>query len=207
MIRRGSPTIAEIDGNTSNGKEIAIGGNEGMLYVFRANGSQLWSKNVLPVPSCTYSDGDGALHSAPSVGLLFGDGVPYVVVTYGSIQGAALSNCPGGVVAFDGRNGNQRWRHVLNNSKEALHGTLSAPALADVDGNGTLEVGFGDFERNIVMLNSDGSQRWLFHNADTVWSSPRFCRCRWRWAAGFDYRLRYQREQKDHPHLPPMVAM
>jgi hypothetical protein len=177
VVRRGSPTIAEIDGNTANGKEIAIGGRDGMLYVYRSNGTLLWKKNVLPVASCTYPPGDGALHSAPSVGPLYGDGVQYVVVAYGSIQGPRNgSNCPGGVVAFDGRNGNERWRHKLENvyRKEELHGTLSTPALADVDGDGKLEVGFGDFERNISLLNHDGTLRWLFHNADTVWSSPAF---------------------------------
>jgi|HigsolmetaAR201D_1030396.scaffolds.fasta_scaffold11042_2 hypothetical protein len=175
VVRRGSPTIAEIDGNTGNGKEIVIGGRDGRLYVHRANGSLLWWKMAMPVSSCTYPAGDGALHSAPSVGALYGDGVPYVVVAYGSIQGPSSgSNCPGGVVAFDGRNGNERWRYVLNTSGEALHGTLSTPGLADVDGDGKLEVGFGDFERNITLLNHNGSVRWKFHNADTVWSSPAF---------------------------------
>jgi hypothetical protein len=171
VVRRGSPTIAEIDGNTANGKEIAIGGNEGRLYVYRSNGNLLWSVNVLPVASCNYSDGDGALQSAPSVGALFGDGVQYVVVGYGSIQ---PTNCPGGVVAFDGRDGSLKWRYQLTNAGEALHGVITAPALADVDGDGKLEVGFGNFERDMVLLSSSGAKLWRYHNADTVWSTAAF---------------------------------
>jgi hypothetical protein len=169
-IYLGSPTIADIDPGFS-GKEIAVGGLDGWLYVYHKDGSLAWKQNVLPggAGSCTPPGGQGVINSAPAVGDLFGNGVPYVVIGYGTIT---QSNCPGGVAAYDGRNGNLRWRYSLTNSSEALHGVVSSPALLDVDGNGTLEVGFGNFERDIVMLNSDGAKRWRFHNADTVWSSP-----------------------------------
>jgi hypothetical protein len=178
VIWRGSPTIAEIDGNTSNGKEIVVAGKEGIIYVYRANGSLVWSKSVLQSgATCTYASDDGVVHSAPAVGNLYGDNVPYVVISYGAIQGPQStppSNCPGGVVAFDGRNGSEKWRHLLRDSKEKLHGTLSGPGLADLDGDKTLEVVFGDFERNFSALNHNGTLRWKYHVADTVWSSPAF---------------------------------
>ena len=47
-IARGSPLIAEIDGNTLNGLEVAVGGSDGMLYVYAADGSLLWSVGVTP---------------------------------------------------------------------------------------------------------------------------------------------------------------
>src|SRR5690349_1914173 len=78
-IGRGSPTIAEIDGNTSNGKEIAVGGRDGWLYVYHKNGSPAWRQNVLPggVGSCNVNiHADGIVNSAPAVGALFGDGIP-----------------------------------------------------------------------------------------------------------------------------------
>ncbi len=169
-----SPTIAEIDGNAGNGKEIAVGGTDGALYVYRQNGTLAWGPiNVLPggAGSCAYGGTDGIINTAPAVGALFDDGIPYIVVGYGTIL---KTNCPGGVVAYDGRNGGLKWRYVLNDGNEDLHGVFSSPALADVDGDGQLEVGFGNFERNIVLLNSNGTRRWRYHNADTVWSSPAF---------------------------------
>jgi hypothetical protein len=171
-IVRGSPVIAEIDGNTQNGKEIALGGPDGRLYVYKSNGSLLWSKNVL-TSGCSLPTGDGLVNSAPAVGQLFGDGVPYVVVGYGTIL---QSNCDGGVVAYRGSDGLERWRYSLSavSPTESLHGVISSPALADTDGDGKLEVGFGGFDRNVHLLNADGTVRWRYHAADTVWSSPAF---------------------------------
>jgi hypothetical protein len=168
-----SPTIAEIDPNF-RGKEIVVGGKDGTLYVYHRDGSLAWQVNVLAgLPTCNYNtDVDGIINSSPAVGDLFDNGIPYVVVGYGTILGP--KSCPGGVAAYDGRNGSLRWRYQLTNSGENLHGVLSSPALADVDGDGTLEVGFGNFERDMVLLNTDGTKRWRYHNADTVWSSPAF---------------------------------
>ncbi len=176
-IVRSSPVIAEIDGNTGNGQEVAVGGTDGRLYVYGASGSKRWSVNVLPA-SCTVAAGDTKLGSAPAVGQLFGDGVPYVVVGYGSIT---ASECDGGVAAYDGRNGSLRWRFSLREWQssqgypaEGLYGVISSPALADTDGDGRMEVGFGGFDRNLYLLNADGTVRWYYHAADTVWSSPAF---------------------------------
>lgn len=171
VIRRSSPTIADIDSNAGNGKEIVVGGNDGKLYAYHKDGSLAWSPVTVPPSACSYPDGDGLINSSPAVGDLFGNGVQYIVVGYGTIT---RTNCPGGVAAYDGRNGALLWRYPLQNSRELLHGVLSSPALADVDGDGKLEVGFGNFERDMVMLRSDGSKLWRYSNADTVWSSPAF---------------------------------
>src|SRR5689334_1051192 len=130
----GSPTIADIDGDGSNGKEIAIGGTDGILYVYHANGQLAWSVQV--APACAAAGfPDGIISTAPAVGALFGNGVRYVVVGYGT----ANKNCPnGGVVAYDGRNGNMQWRYALATPGEQLHGVYSSPGLADVDGDGQL---------------------------------------------------------------------
>lgn len=176
QIVRSSPVIAEIDGNAQNGREVAVGGVDGMLYVYGSDGGLRWSTNVQPAP-CTVNNTDSKLSSTPAVGQLAGFGVPYVVVGYGSVN---PSDCDGGVVAYDGRNGNLSWRFSLRawaqnqGYTENLHGVASAPALADTDGDGTMEIGFGGFDRNVYLLNADGSVRWYYHAADTVWSSPAF---------------------------------
>jgi hypothetical protein len=170
---RGGPAIGEVDGNASDGKEIAIAGRDGRVYVYRSNGSLLWQKDV--VPPCTLSDpiGDTKVSSVPAIGTLYGDGVPYVVVSYGSIQ---RTDCQGGVVALRGPNGAEKWRFVVpsNSIDGFLDGVASSPALADVDHDGTLEVGFGAFDREVYVLNHDGSLRFDYDARDTVWSSPAF---------------------------------
>ncbi len=169
-----SPVIAEIDGDSSNGKEVAVGGSDGILYVYKADGSQLWSKK-LPISGCARKT--NTILSSPAVGELFGDGVPYVVVGYGGI---GMQRCEGGVAAFRGSNGAKKWLLNLRRySRKAKfwainHSVFSTPALADVDGDGQLEIGFGSFDRNVYLLNADGSVRWFYQAADTVWSSASF---------------------------------
>ena len=174
-IEYGSPVIAEIDGNTANGQEVAIGGNDGTVYVYGANGARRWSTNALPVP-CEAAD--AKINTAPAVGTLFGNGVPYVVVGYGTVREGA--HCEGGVVAFDGRTGAVLWNFQLKafgkseGFSESNVGVVSSPALADTDGDGRMEIAFGGLDRNLYLLNADGSVRWYYHVADTVWSSPAF---------------------------------
>jgi hypothetical protein len=175
-VVRSSPTIAEVDGDVSNGREVVFGGQDGLIYVYQADGTLAWSKSALPAP-CS-SGSDGRLNGAAAVGNLYGDGVPYVIVSYGTIT---PSNCDGGIVVLKGSDGSVRWRFSLRAWRDSqsyppedLYGMVSSPSLADVDGDGDLEIGFGGLDRNIYLLNADGSVRWFYHAADTVWSSPIF---------------------------------
>ncbi len=171
-----SPVIAEIDGNPDNGKEVAVGGADGVLYTFHADGSLLWSM-TLPNFGCRFAGANNKLLSSPAVGDLFGNGIPAVVVGYGGVGGKA---CGGGVVAYRGSDGAQLWHLDLkkfdkrNRVYSISHSVFSSPALADTDADGTLEIGFGGFDRNVYLLNADGSLRWYYLAADTVWSSPAF---------------------------------
>ncbi|MFV9504348.1 MAG: FG-GAP repeat domain-containing protein [Oscillochloridaceae bacterium umkhey_bin13] len=176
-IVRGSPVIAEIDGNTENGLEVAVAGADGTVYVYRANGSLLWSRPV-PIVGCHPSF--SLVNSKPSVGAIYGDGVPYVLVGYGTIEDTRRA-CDGGVIAYLGSNGDVSWNFSLQafeaqtpEPPEDLHAVITTPALADVDGNGRLEIAFGGFDRNVYLLNADSSVRWFYHAADTVWSTPMF---------------------------------
>lgn len=175
-FERASPVIAEVDGNSANGREVVIGGADGRVYAYRANGTLLWQRDV-PAKGCANVP---LVVGRASVGALFGDGQPYVVIGYGSIEGTNRA-CDGGVIVYRGSDGGERWRFSLQafeaqtpEPPEGLSAVITAPALADADGNGTLEVAFGGFDRNVYLLNSDGSVRWFYHAADTVWSSPLF---------------------------------
>lgn len=171
-----SPAVAELDGNSSNGREIVLGGSDGVLHARRADGTELWTVN-LPGSDCPLSPQKDKLYSSPVVGALRGDGVPYVVVGYGGFKSA---KCEGGVAAYRGSDGTLFWNFSVKDfaQKKGFFAyrtmVFSTPALADVNGDGTLEVGFGAFDRNVYLLNSDGTLRWYYHAADTVWSSPVF---------------------------------
>lgn len=174
-IVRSSPIIAEMDGNAGNGREVAVGGQDGRLYVYRANGSLAWSTQV--TPGCSLAGGDGIINSSPAAANLYGDGTIYVLVTYGTIQ---PSTCDGGLAVYRGSDGQQAWRFSLRNwansqgYSEGMYGTVSSPAVADTDGDGKMEIGFGGLDRNLYLLNADGSLRWYAHMADTIWSTPAF---------------------------------
>ena len=177
-VVRSSPVIAEVDSNRANHLEVVVGSGDGTLYVYKSDGTLHWQTNVMP-SACTPRAGDNRLNSSPAVGYLDGpQGDPFVVVGYGTIQ---ESNCDGGIVAYNGRTGALRWRFSLHAWRasqgypiEALYGVVSSPALADTDGDGKLEIGIGGLDRNVYLLNADGTPRWYYHAADTVWSSPAF---------------------------------
>ncbi len=175
-ISYSSPAIAEIDGDTSNGKEVAVAAPDGTLNVFKSDGSKLWSAS-LPNKSCTATGNGNKTYSSPSVGNLFGDGVPYVVIGYGGVGGTA---CGGGVVAFRGPTGERRWHFDVRKFDQRQHiwaimySVFGSPALADVNGDGVLEVAFGSFDRGIYLLDARGKAIWRYTAADTSWSSPAF---------------------------------
>ncbi len=175
-IGRSSPVIAEVDGNAGNGNEVVVGGADGRVYAYRANGTLLWEKTV-PDAGCS---GFSMINGRATVGPLMGGSTPYVLIGYGTIESTNRA-CDGGVVVFRGSDGQQIWNFSLQafesqtpEGPENLHGVVGAPTIADTDGNGTMEVAFGGLDRNVYLLNSDGSVRWFYHAADTVWSTPLF---------------------------------
>jgi hypothetical protein len=176
-IERVSPVIAEVDGNTSNGKEVVVGGKDGRVYVYKADGSLLWQKDV-PIVGCANFS---LINGRATVGTLYGGSTPYVLIGYGSIE-SSNRVCDGGVVAYRGSDGSQAWNFsqktyddtVTPEGPENQYGVITAPALADTDGDGKLEVAFGGLDRNVYLLSHDGSVRWYYHAADTVWSTPLF---------------------------------
>ena len=168
-----APAVGELDGDPSDGQEIVAASLDGKITAFKADSSILWETNA---PNSECGGGPSKINSTPAIGNIYGDGVPYVVVGYGPIA----KGCQGGVIAINGRTGAIAWNFSTKNfaKKEkfwaVLHTVFSSPALADTDGDGKMEIGFGSFDRNVYLLNADGSVRWYYNAADTIWSSPIF---------------------------------
>ncbi len=174
-VGRSSPVIADLDGNPANGNEVVIGGEDGRVYAYRANGTLLWERDV-PIAGCHSSS---LINGRAAVGDLFGNGAPHVVIGYGSLVNTGRA-CDGGIIVYRGPDGQPVWNFSQRDfdartveGPEEMYGVIT-PALADVDRDGRLEIAFGGMDRNVYLLNADGSLRWYYHAADTVWSTPLF---------------------------------
>ena len=178
IITESSPTIADI--NKDGIDEILIGtltkspdgfSHGGQVIVMRHDGSILWKAQL-----------DAPVNSAPAVGDLDNDGDMEIIVSVGGDAGDLLHQ--GGVIAFD-HNGNRLWTfRTLDDYPEDgySNGVYSSPTLCDTDGNGTKEIIFGAWDRNIYLLDHNGVSLWNnipgigqvhqgFHNGDTIWST------------------------------------
>ena len=177
-----SALVTELDGDTSNGQELAFlsGDDSGNPYVcvLSSSGHVRWRQKVV--------DGNTRYYSSIAAGRLNGkSSTPAVVVALGYGQSTKDSTDNGKVVAMNGANGKtlftfdsrsygKQQRKKRAGYNELLHSIISTPALADVNHDGKLEIGFGGHNRHIFLLNNKGRVLWYYQTADTVWSSPAF---------------------------------
>jgi hypothetical protein len=141
-----------------------------LLYVLQHNAGGSWS----PAPGWPKSVG-AHIASSPAIADLDGDGIPEIVVGYGSNYDPSHQ---GGASAFR-RDGTLMWSVATapfsdgtNNWTHApVYGT---PAIGDVDGDGKLEVVFGSFDHHLYLVDAaTGTAKpgWPVDVLDTVYSS------------------------------------
>jgi len=153
---KSAAAVADLDGDGF--LDIVVGAADGMLYAWRHTGRPLpgWPVSlhagfrVLATPAIGDIDGDGGL----DVVVPLTDGKLYAV----DAAGAAKTGWPVSIGDVEDLYGGQ----VLN----------SSPKLADLDGDGALEVVVGSTDKRVYAFSRDGSLRWSYPTGDLVLSTP-----------------------------------
>ena len=155
----GSPAIGDVNGDGSN--DVVIGGQDGGVYAYDANGTRIWRGQAT-----------AAVASSPAIGDVDGDGKPEVVVGTGSLDGGAYNGSKGALNIFEGASGARRCEKLMSNSKGPDSLISGAPALGDVTGDGVNDVVFGAHDTTIYVLNGGCGTIATFDNRDSVFSTP-----------------------------------
>ena len=155
-----SPTIVDIDDDGEI--EIVIGSecpfdcylNEGKLLVFNSTGYLEWNftagYSVFSSPAIVDIDGDGEIE------LIFGSR------WYNESNPLDVY----GVLHVLNSSGQVEWRYQTTDSIE------SSPAIADLDGDGKMEIIVGSDDGKLYIFNSTGHLEWSYQTGGAVHSSP-----------------------------------
>lgn len=121
-----SPAVADIDAEP--GLEILVPAYDGRLHAFRSTGEAYWTYTFSP----TAAPYLGA--TEPLVVDLNGDGAPEIVFTTYASGPKSEPEAPAHLIVLDG-GGNE-----LHKIELLFRGSMGAPSVADLDGDGQLEL-------------------------------------------------------------------
>ncbi len=144
----GIPAAATVDVTGDKRPEIIVSLNDGYMYMFDASGKRIWRRDYMHGKNIMYS-------SEPIVADLNKDGIPEILfTTYGDPDsddsGSLMILDPSGALLFDialpnpGHNGNG-------------NGAPSAPTVADLTGDGQLEIFVQTFDHGMDVFTMPGS--------------------------------------------------
>ena len=120
-----APSVADLDGDP--GLEIVVPAYDGLLYAYRSNGELFW----------TYAFGTASPYVGASEALIVdlnGDGSPEVLFATFSEGEPRAPLAAAHLIALDA-GGNELFKVELSN-----RGSMAAPSVADIDGDGELEL-------------------------------------------------------------------
>ncbi|MCA9980493.1 MAG: VCBS repeat-containing protein, partial [Anaerolineales bacterium] len=190
MADAADPVVADVNGDGF--LDIVAATHNGHVVVLDRNGNRIWDTDI----SSHYGLGNNQqrIMTAPVVADLTGDGSVEIIVGTGT---SGSSVCyPGSVIVLDknGRKAPGQWPFMMRDvdipPAGCPDGVYGTPAVADMDGDGDMEIAVGGFDKGIYVLNHNGTAvsgfpidsalKFRFPSwgvldqklADTIWSSP-----------------------------------
>lgn len=160
LVRFGSVALGDVNGDGVS--DIVVGARDGKVHAYTGNGTKLWE----------YDTGNMAIESKPAITDIDGNGTNEVIVSAGSTFTAQKS---GAGVYILRNNGTLRCAFTGTSdfdSNGVADGVYSSPAVADLDGDGQMEIAFGGFDGNVRIMNNNCIGIKTRFVRDTVWSSP-----------------------------------
>ncbi|HEU4979227.1 MAG TPA: FG-GAP-like repeat-containing protein [Solirubrobacteraceae bacterium] len=168
-----TPVLADLDGDDRN--ELIVAGSDGLVHAYRPDGSELpgWPVATDRLPLHTgdaafasgevSSDVHAPILSALAVGDLDHDGIPEVVAA--AMDGKVYAWEPDGTRRFVVEANPDFGGRPLQPFVPARHGKqdrtqhafITAPVLADLDGDGRLEVIAAGMDRHLYAWHDDGT--------------------------------------------------
>src|SRR6185295_12101181 len=164
-----APVLADLDDDGDD--EIVLATSDGSLHAIESDGSELagWPVQTAPMPLALGSDAyqplalgsyfHNSILGAPAVGDLDGDGSAKEVVVgdmEGFVYAFAANGAPraGFPVELDPQFSDPAIRDEANRLDKAI---FAPPTLADLDGDGDLEILVAAGDRHLYVWNADGS--------------------------------------------------
>jgi len=187
-VKFSSPVLVDLDGNPQT-LEIVVGDESGNIYGFDSQANLMWTFSIRNYPGLSWVQ--TACQSSPAVADMDGDGAKEVAVTLASRDEYAASK-PGAIFLFHldatGRNptftGGFARLALDRNLDSIADGCFASPTVADLNGDGKLEVLAGSWDELLYAIKTDGGLVWNlnydptdpneygFKAGDTIWTTP-----------------------------------